>query len=385
MVMGTVRRIAATQLPNTLGNAPIMTKEEFARSANESDAPLRFATSRSEVPAPYADPDHVGRICADALMIAGVTQESVNLNLAAPPPHSSGWSVNRGVDTLGASSVNRNFESWKRPIEEGVAETATVVSSIPGKAIDIAHEVEAAYGEPENIFPNLEMGLFAGQLLRASTRQTLVEQWNLKTTREFYGSSEASLVAVAPDESRKLVPLLNHHVLEIEVDGEIVDIRDVETPTEGSLLITDPARSAVTLRRYRQGDWVRVYPDDPLPRIKPLGRADDAIDFDGALLHAADLFEAIEEVFSEGPDTVVYVYDEAPPTAIEIFVEADVEPQKDRLYEAVLDRQPALSHAVGESPDDRLSVTPVSELQELPFLDDGELKSQLIVYASRQR
>ncbi|AUX09406.1 phenylacetate-CoA ligase [Halalkaliarchaeum desulfuricum] len=379
-----VQRIAATQLPNTLGDVPVMTKEEFARVARESDAPLRFATSKSGVPAPWAGIDHVARICADALRVAGVTDEAVHLNLGAPPPHSSGWSANLGFAELGATSLNRSFDYWERPIEEGVAETATVLSSIPGKAIDVAAEVEEAYGDPGDVFPNLSVGLLSGQLLRPATRRTIGEQWNLAETRELYGSSEASLVAAAPDESRKLVPLLNRHILEIEVGGDIVDVRDVETPTEGSLLITDPARSALTLRRYRQGDRVRVYPDDPLPRITPLGRADDAIDLDGALLHAADLFEAIGEVFPDASNTVVYVHDESPPTAVEVFIEGVADPRTDDLYEALLERQPALSHAVGEQPDDRIAVATVADIDDLPFLDDEGLKSRLIVFAAEQ-
>ncbi len=376
------RRIAATQLPNTLGDAPVMTKEDFAREAREASAPLRFATSQSGVPAPVATPTHVGRICADALRVAGLTTDDVHLNLAAPAPHASAWSANRGLARLGARSLNRNFTDWERPIEEGVASTATVVSSIPGKALDVADEVERSHGPPTEVFPSLDVGLFSGQLLRPGVRTELASRWGLETTREFYGSSEAFLVAAATDDSRRLVPLLNHHVLEIEVDGDIVDVRDVETPTEGSILITDPARSAVTLQRYRQGDWVRVHPDDPLPRITPLGRSDDAIDLDGALLHPADLFDAIGEVFPDEPTTVVYVHDADPPTTVEVFVEGAVDPRTDELHEALLARQPALGHAIGDAPGERIEVSPVADLGELSFLTEDGLKSQLIVFES---
>lgn len=382
--MDIVRRIAATQLPNTLDDEPVMTKEDFAQAARESDTPLQFATSRSGVPAPYAEIDYVGRACADAFRIAGATEESVNLNLGAPAPHSSGLFANLGFTTLGATSVNRDFRSWDRPIDEGITERPTVVSAIPGKAIDIADEIKATHRDPGEVFSNLDVGFLTGQLLRPSTRQKIKDRWDLEQTREFYGSSEASMIAAAQDESRKLVPLLNHHILEIEVDGNIIDVRDIETPTEGSLLITSPARSAVTLRRYRQGDRVRVYPNDPLPLITPVGRADDAIDLDGALLHAADVFGAINEVFSGTPKVVVNVHDESPPTTVEVFIEDVADPQTEALYDALRERQPALRHAVGKAPGSRISVTPVTDISKLSFTDEEGLKSTLIVFDSRR-
>jgi len=376
------RRIAVNQLPNTLADAPVMDDAEFTRRARDAETPLRFSTSRSGVSVPIERPDHVGRICADALRVAGLAPTDVHLNLSAPVPHSSGWSANRGFYTLGATSLNRDFTDWERPVEDGSARTATVVSSIPGKMADLAEEIEAAYGPPEEVFPALEIGAFAGQLLRPNVRETIESRWGLSETREFYGSSEASMIAAATDGSRRMVPLLNHHVIEIEVDGEIVDIRDVSEPTEGEILITDPARSAVTLRRYRQGDRVRVYPSDPIPRITPLGRADDAIAVEGALLHPGDLYDAIHETFPEATTAVTYVRDAREPVTLEVFLEGTSEQRTDELYEALVSRQPALGHAVGERPDERLEITGVNDVRELPMVPETELKSQLVVFES---
>ena len=355
--------VAVTQVPNTLEDVPVMTKRAYARAARASDAPLRFATSRSGVPAPIARPGHVARICGDALRIAGIDGEAVHLNLAAPPPHASGWAGNSGFADIGATSLNRNFTDWMAPVEDGHAVSATVLSSIPGKAEALAEAVESEYGPPPSVFPNLETGVFTGQALRDGQRARLRDRWGLERTRELYGSSEAAIIAAGDGESRRLVPLLNHLILEIEVDGDIVDIRDVPEPTVGSLLVTDPARTAVPLRRYRQGDMVRVHPGSPLPRLTPLGRADDAIDLAGAILHPSDLFAAIEATMPDAAGAAAYVRDRTAPTTVEVFVSGQTEARPKALSDELLAVQPALEHAVGPDPGDRFEVTAVESLE----------------------
>lgn len=382
--MITVRAIAGTQLPNTLGDAPVLTAEKYARQARSSAAPLRFATSRSGVPAPVARPEHMTRLCADAFELAGMTPEDGQLNLAAPAPHASGWMAQKGANTVGASLLNRDFTDWERPIDEGTASRATVVSSVPAKAQEMADEIKATQGSAADLFPNLEIGFFTGHLLRPGTRRRLRDRWGLEMTREFYGSSEAGMIAAAVDESRRLVPLLHRHILELEVDDEIVDIRELAEPTEGSLLVTDPARTSVNLTRYRQGDLVRVYPDDPIPRLMPLGRADDAVDFDGALVHPGDLFEAVDEVFPTGSDAIAVVHDAERPVTIEVHIEGATDAKSAAFYEALCTRQPALRHALGSNPEGRLTTRIVDDLDELSVADDDGLKERQIVFTSEQ-
>lgn len=380
--MSWLERIATIQLPNTVDDAPIMTKEDFARQAQASTAPLRFSTSRSGVSAPYARPEHMGRLTADAFRLAGMTPEDGQLNLAAPAPHASGWMAQQGANGIGATLLNRDFTEWDRPVRDGTAHEATVLSSIPAKALEMADTIESSLGSPAEVFPNLEMGFFTGHILRPGTRRELCDRWGLETTREFYGSSEAGMIAGAVDDSRRMVPLLHRYVLEIEVDEGIVDIRDVAEPTEGSLLITDPARTAVTLTRYRQGDWVRVYPDDPLPRITPLGRSDDAIDFAGALLHPGDLFDAINEAFPTARNATAVVDDTAQPISLEVFLEGVREPNDETLYEALCECQPALRQAIGETPTGRITAAAIDNLDVLPFNTTDGLKERDIVFMS---
>lgn len=380
--MEPLERITATQLPNTLGDEPPMSQTEYTEAAKRASEPLSFATSQSGVPAPFSDPRLIQRIVADSFRLAGMTSSDGQLNAAAPHPHLSGWAANLGAADIGATILNDDFSDWQTVIEEGRAGEATVIASLPSKALDVGQEVVAAYGPPNELFPNLRVGHFTGQVFRPSVRAELKAQWGLDTTREFYGSSESVMIAVAVDETRRLIPLLNHHILELEVDDDIVDIRDVNEVTEGSLLITTPARSALTLRRYRQGDWVRIYPDDPLPRITPLGRADEAIDFDGALVHPEDLFDAIADAFPVARNAVVFADDRAYPTTVEVFLEGVDQPGIEQFYAALSDRQPALRHALGERPHERIEVSGVEDISALPFVDDSGLKSTQIVFAT---
>lgn len=377
-----LERIAATQLPNTLDDTPVMTKEDFASQARDSSVPLRFATSSSGVPAPFARPEHMGRLTADAFRLAGMTADDAQLNLAAPAPHSSGWLAQKGASAIGATPLNRDFTDWERTIHEGTAAEATVLSSIPAKALDLANEVASTYGPPAGIFPNLEVGFLTGHLLRPGTRRDLRERWGLETTREFYGSSEAGMIAGAIDESRRMVPLLHRLILEVEVDDEIIDIREFDEPTEGSLLISDPARTSIDLTRYRQGDRVRVYPDDPLPRLTPLGREDDAVDFAGALVHPGDLFEAVDEAFPTASNALAVVYDTEKPVSLEVYIQGPNEVDTVGFYDALCNRQPALRHAIGERPGKRISATAVKDPNRLPVADDDGLKGQRIVFMS---
>ena len=380
--MSILARIAATQLPNTLDDAPVMTKENYARQARGASTPLRFATSSSGVPAPYARLEHMGCLTADAFRLAGMTADDAQLNLAAPAPHPSGWMAQKGANAIGATPLNHDFTDWERPIREGTGAEATVLSSIPAKALDLADEVASAHGQPREIFPNLEVGFLTGHLLRPGTRRELRDRWGLETTREFYGSSEAGMVAGAIDESRRMVPLLHRLILEIEVNGEIIDIRDVDRPTEGSLLISDPARTSIDLTRYRQGDRVRVYPDDPLPRLKPLGREDDAVDFAGALVHPSDLFEAVDETIPTASNALAVVYDNEQQVSLEVYVEGLDDVDTIAFYETLCDRQPALRHAIGERPAERITAIAVEDLGSLSFVNDDGLKGRRIVFMS---
>lgn len=364
--MAGVSDIADAQLANTLTDEAVLTPAAFAERASSANAPHQFSTTRSGMPSVFASLDHVFRMCADALAVMGVGEEDVVLNLNAPRPHLSGVAARGGANTLGATVKNDHFEDYERVIEAGYASDVTVMTSIPSMATDLADEIEGAFADPIELFPRLALGLFGGEPLHPPQRRALRDRWGLDRTREYYGSSEVGLIAVGDDESRRLVPLLNHLIIELELDDGIVDIRDITEPTTGSILLTDPNREAVRLIRYRQGDLVRVYPDDPIPRIEPIGRADDAINLDGALLHSNDLEAAAINAFGDHVSLHALVHDVDHPTSVTIYVADGERAQLSTFFDELWSKQPALAHAIGDDRHDRIKVSFVPTLTDTP-------------------
>lgn len=388
--MEPVERVRQEQLPNTLSDEPILEPEEFARRARDVDASMTFATSRSGRPAPVADPDHIARIVGDMERLMGMDEDDGLLNLGAPRPHLSGWVGRRGAEAIGAAVYNDHYEDYHRVIEGGHAGEMTAIGSVPTVAKTVLEELRREYGPPDEVFPNLELGLFSGEMLQPSDRRGLADQWGLDRVREFYGSSEISGIACAIDETRRLVPLLQHLIVEVEVDGEILDVREPTEPVEGEILVTDPGREAIDLTRYRQGDWIRVYPGEELPRIEPLGRADDAIDFDGALLHPADLYAVLDAVFDDADFEdgearfVPYVREETPPTTLTLFVVGATVDRTDAFFDRLFEARSPIEYVVDAADEERIRLEYVESVEETPLeaiASDG-LKTRQIVFES---
>ena len=378
---GMHRRIVTDQLPNMLSDEPVKTAEEFGRGARDADTELTFATSRSGMPSPVARPELVVGPCVDGMVLMGFGDGGL-LNLNAPEPHLSGWLGQRATDVLGAASYNDHFEDYHRVVERGRAEEMTALCSVPSMTVAKGEEVRKRYGEPSDVFPNLELGMLGGEIVRPSVRRRVKELWGISRTREYYGSSEASMVACAVDESRHLVPLLHRFVLEVEIDGEIVDVREPAEPTEGSILITDPAREAIDLTRYRQGDRVRVHPGDEIPRIEPLGRADNAINVEGALVHPADLYEIVGETFGEDADCLPYVLDATEPIVLEVFVVGASTDRTSAFFDRLFATYSDVEFALAGTVDEQIKVTYVDSIEDVPLPNAEELASRQIVFQS---
>ena len=364
--MEIISRIARNQLPNHLGDHPVTPPATLYLEAANVEAPHWFATSRSRNAVPYADAEHIGRICADAMRVMGFDSDDVLLNMNAPEPHLSGFAGRQAVAALGATSYNDHFDDYHRVFETEREGDVTAVSSIPSKAIELAEEIEDRFGPPDQQFQSLTLGMFGGEPLRQDVRERVTDRWGLKRTREFYGSSETTLVAVGMDETRQLVPLLNHFVIEVEIDGNIRDIREFDRPAVGSILITDPSREAVDVTRYRQGDVIRVHPASDIPRIEPLGRADDAFLLDGAVVHPMDVEAAIHAGLGRETWWIIHVKDNEDPIEIELYVTNHSNDGTELLLEELFRRIPALRHAVGTSADERIHIELLESASALP-------------------
>jgi len=259
----------------------------------------------------------------------------------------------------------------------------TAVFGVPSVAEAIGKEVAATDGPPTEVFPNVERICTAGDLLTANRRETLVELWGADVVREVYGASEFMGIAAAIDNTRKLVPLLNRFVFEIIPDDNpdsIIDIRDVAGERRGSLLITDPAREAVDLTRYRIGDAVAVYEGDDLPRITVLGREDDSINLAGALLYPSQIHEAIRATFGAGTDWVATVADREHPQ-VDFHVVGQTE-DTEAFIDGLLDRNQPLKQAYRDvGVIERIDVHYPDSREEIPGLPETEgIKTRHVVF-----
>ncbi len=381
--MDIIGQIKHEQLTNSLSDEPITESDEFARQARATEAPHTFRTSRSGTTSPYHDTEVIGRVCADALALMGVTSEDNLLNFCAPRPHLSGMATVWGGEYLGTTILNDHFDEYERVIEAGTAADATGMVSIPSIAVSKAKEISERYGEPSEHFPNLDIGMIGGEIPRQSIREQIKSLWDIDRLREFYGSSETTLLAVGTDESRQLVPLLHRFVIEIEVDGKIVDIRDVRETCDGSILITHPGRKAVDLTRFRQGDRIRVHPGDEMPRIEPLGRDDDAINVDGALIHPADLFSALDELLDQNVLAVPVVRDADQPLSIEVCITGSSSIDRGAFVDELVRSNSALVHALEAAAEERIRITSVDSLDDHPVLSSIEFQPGTVVFESR--
>ena len=383
--MEPIDRIVEGQLLNDLTDQPIMESADFVTAVNSSRASHQFATSRSMTPTVYESMQHVADISATALTVMGCGPDDAVLNLLAPRPHLSGVAAKKGARTLGTTMHNLHFNDFIKVIEEGHGGNITIVTSIPSIVLQKGREIAQGYGEVPQVFPNLKRAFLGGEPVRSMHRTATKTMWGVDSVHEFYGSSEVSLIAVGPDESRRLVPLLNHLIIELYDGEQIIDIRDIETIQTGELLITDPNREAINLCRYRQGDRIRVYPDPDIPRIEPLGRADDAIDLDGALVHPTDLFDAIEAADLTVEESYVDVEDKEYPTTLTIYATTNGTFDDQAFKNTLLDANPALVNVIEDDTQSRIDVKLVNSSSEIPVDTRHELSDSQIWFESREK
>lgn len=209
-----------------------------------------------------------------------------------------------------------------------------------------------------------------GDHLPGYLRQDLKEMWGYDTIRMLYGTVEAGVVAIAEDDTNKLVPLLDRFILEIvpEEAEEPVDVRDVDQERSGSLLISDPERDILPFKRYEIGDIVRVEPGD-VPRLEVLGREDNAINLGGALLHERQIHAAIADTYGEEVEEWrAVVSREGIKPAIDFYVAVRGERRQDEFLRHLFDRAPPVKEAyedVGEGVIDHLALHIEESAEEL--------------------
>ncbi|MGM0591751.1 MAG: AMP-binding protein [Halobacteriota archaeon] len=311
--MDVLKKIREEQLENAI-HEPVQTPEEaLADAPSDLQDGMVFETSGSTgspKQIPCRNTDDVIESIRDALCLVDVDDDDVFLNLCAPLQHISSWGFRKAIERIGGESANRHFRDYETVIEDGVASEVTGLITAPNVGRAIGAEIAEAYGPPAEVFPNLELVVTGADLVTAARRAALRDVWGAERIREIYATTEFYALAIAVDETRAMVPMLNRYVLEIipeDDPNEIVDVREVTEETRGSILISAPARTAVDFTRYRIGDTVAVHPGEDLPRITVLGREDDSINLSGALLYPAQIHEAVRETFGLEADWVARV------------------------------------------------------------------------------
>lgn len=295
------------QASSRVSGRPVTTAEDLrARVPDQLGDALVFETAGStgepkRIPYGAHEIMDFARSTATALRIAGLTEDDGVMNLFAPTPHISGWGYSVGAQQTGATVYNTDFTDFETILEQGNEAAITVVAATPSVGRSVGERITSEYGPPHKLFPNVRLVTSAAEPVTETLRSDIKQLWGADAVHDMYAAVETGIIAAASDGSRRMIPLLDRFVLEVLSDAEErpdpVDIREFETETAGSLLVSDPDREKLPLFRYRVGDKVRVHPAGDVPRIEVLGREDNAINLGGALLYEMQLEQALRDTY----------------------------------------------------------------------------------------
>lgn len=339
---------------------------------------------------------------AKTYRIAGATAEDTLLDLGAPVEsgHISGWLFGGGVSALGGTVANTSFLDYEAAVD-AYADNVTVVSSIPLAAYKYGTEIKEQYGaQPKDIFENVRLGFMSGDLLTDTLRSDLKNQWGFKEIHDAYGSVELGGMAAAPDESPYMIPLVDEFVFEIvpetvqnqrykQITGnpsesmpdtflqdyhlafeesDIINILDMDDPTTGAVLLSDPDKEGLPLHRYLIGDNIRVHPGEP-PSIEFMGRKDNLINLAGANLFPRQIEGAMNDVYGETVQEWAAVASRPNKLfpAVDFYAVTEAPPQENRFLTCLFDRNASAETAYNADTVEYLQMHTVTAV---PALED---------------
>jgi phenylacetate-coenzyme A ligase PaaK-like adenylate-forming protein len=381
-------------------DASIVTAEELEQRAESIDTGEAkvFETSGTQgdvkrIPYAHSQLPEQRYHEARAFEMAGLESDDVVMTLGAPLNSISGWASRSGSRELGAEVLNRSFDDYRQVIEWREADDVTATFATPLVAKAIGEEIEAEYGPPSEIFPNMRLGFMFGDLLPDHLRASLKRQWGFDELRSLYGSVEADVMAITVDETQQLVPMINKLVIEVlpeeSANPTPVDIRDVTTETTGPVLISDPNRDLFSFTRYRIGDIVTVIPGE-IPRLKVMGREDDTINLGGAPLYEQQIHAAVLDTYGTNVDdwsAVVSRPDVKPAVDVYVVAERD-QTSKEQFREHLFEYSPPVREAceeVGTGIIEHIQVHETSSLEVITTQFDSndldrDLKASRIIF-----
>lgn len=342
------------QLENRNRDEDITTKEELSRGAKEkaqAEEGMIYAETSSGSGKIAISEEYLRSIGEKVLNTSGVDENDVILNLGAPKPHLSGTAFRLAGEEIGAEVLTDHAGELEGIMER--SDEVTTVASLPGMVKSTGQKIHQRYGKPEDVFKP-KKALLGGEVITESWRDVLTEQWGFETTNEMYASSEGGIMLAELDSreaTRRLIPQFDEIIYEIyplnsenaieydsaEVNPDnLIDIRDVDEPTEGILYPTVPG----IFSRYNQGDVVTVWPDDStqnlpegFPTVEPLGRV-DCLNLAGAMIPEGKLERTLNEAAeSSGLEWSAAAAGSREDSTLEVYVDDPI--SSDSFYDAL--------------------------------------------------
>lgn len=324
-MLNLITEIQENQIKNDLGsvnasrNLHSLGDDEIAEEKQTIFATSGTSTGEStRSPVMNYNLDYYRRMNGKIYSLAGVEEDDVALNLGAPMPHISGWAIREGMREAASGVANSSYEDFYEiegtleEILEVNKKEVTAMVSMPRVALGAGKSIEDSFGDPKDIFPNLRVGIFSGDNVDKKSREKLREMFGFEKVVEGYASSEmVGLSAGAVDESSQMIPLIDHLIFEVIPDKEYrenygsepVDIRNIDEPIIGDLVVTDPFRESFDFTRYLVGDKMKVYPkresspEQRIPTLEFMGRSGEVLNFGGANVHEEQISSTLRAIY----------------------------------------------------------------------------------------
>lgn len=360
-----------------LDRHPILTSDELETITNsdwyeqetldQHDIAYEYSTSGSTGDPkriPYTEQDWATIIDngADLLRTVGLDEDDVLFSLNPGPErqHMASWLAMETMEQVGGSTANDGIRDWETALEPGTRETVTAVMSSPAILTDIGNRIDAEYGDPADVFPDMETVISLGDTLTDRTRHDLIEQWDADQVRNMYAMTEAGYLAAEAADGNGMVPCDQKTTFEIcknddpgnlaftdVEEDDIYRLDDLEEPVEGRLLLSQPEREALPLIRYNTGDMFEAYPTDDGPRLYFLNREDHIISLGGAQLYEEQIDAALTDTYGDDlTDWKVHVTkDDEEKTALDVYVITDAEDRQSTFHDALFDRSSPVREA----------------------------------------
>jgi phenylacetate-coenzyme A ligase PaaK-like adenylate-forming protein len=389
--METINRILENQVENSIENVePSGTLHNLSDEDLESGDHLMVATSgttgeSTKAPIKEDNLEHYREVNAEAFELAGVEDNDIGLNVGAPLPHLSGWAIEEGMDIAGSGTANDSYKDLfgSLNLDENLQvppKRVTSLIALPRVALRAGENLrESTSQQASEIFPNLETGIFSGDVVNEPIRDSLKKAFGFENVIETYATSETGFIASAVDESSQMVPLIDNYIFEVVPDEEFqekygkepVDIRDIEESIIGELALTDTYRDAFDFKRYLIGDKIKVtpghlsQPGENIPTFEYMGRSDEILNFGGANVHENQIDRtvagewAVDSRDSEKTEGIV----------VELYVENPSNINEEKFRDKLSDSVPSIGEAYKLDVVEDFEIYSISEYE-----DDGEMK-----------